>query len=1113
MNYATKEKALFNRTQIDKMLSNKATEKSLANGFTISQHNQAALHIVELYRNAKALPPRQDREGDPNVESIRIFVAPVVTIKGGAQADAVVYITVKRAAQQHKSEQTRNRIYSLELLDMELRHVDRGGRLANNQALSRPQPTDTIANPDADVKPQPGLITIPPANTALSVGDLHTGARVAYGKPDSRFIGSGEGAHVYGWGHYSSGVKGVARDEYAMRYVKEYQDRRRAQYKGTPRSSVSLGGITYDSVADFANEASRIEEVIHDKLLDRERIEQDKDGNFIVGDKTVPKELLVFIAATRATFVDASNVFDAWAGKAVPADYRDPEFYRLARDRAKSQKDSVLPLSQFYGEMMLRGPLKSKKAWSTFVDTFFPKMEQVLPEGPLPAVMRQTWWTHRPEGDESHLLDWYGPLSDENWSRVVETLEDLMAEYDVKPYEMDAVFGRNWREPKSNGESAYIMVTDFFQHMMESDYPEKDASEALYAHDIDGVKYPVDAYSNDDNRDGGLGWNYVAFSDEHLRVDSVEEWNPETRRFEPRPVPGNTALSVGEPVEVPSASLEEAQAAIRTLAQNHATIKMRNGDVLQFSAQSNKMHNSKAVHESDNAEAHFAAVAAIKQICETAEFIYDEPPRNNSSDILYYRKYAAPVVVNGQGYIAKLTAKVYPQKGSNNVAYSIEAISLERVGDRGINDAITKGRQHLDPIAIKKVTHLVNLVKDYLGRGSGETRTPGNTALSVGGFGLNANARAEMEEVRRRYEGTEQWMKAPNGKRTNLNERQWLQVRTPSFKAWFGDWENDPANASKVVDENGEPLVVYHGTDEEFWVFQTYDETGIENRFHEMPSRSYMFTPDEFGAMEYGRPMPTFLNIRRLADFSSKEALLTLISRREKDIDEVSSVFSSGGDLEPFIADDGRLFSEHPSNADDLEADDAWRTIQEMMERETRELGYEGYLFNDSSRGEEHQSFGVADNANIKSATDNVGTFDPANPDIRLSVGSRMGRWESEPAPVVEPGGDVREAGEGALAWLRRKFVHSQTPVFDAVRRVMGVGREPPDALNVEAAGLRRGAAGDGRGAGATGRAERGGGGEERARQDPGAAGAAAAGVSGAAEADSGAARDGQEAV
>ena len=50
---------------------------------------------------------------------------------------------------------------------------------------------------------------------------------------------------------------------------------------------------------------------------------------------------------------------------------------------------------------------------------------------------------------------------------------------------------------------------------------------------------------------------------------------------------------------------------------------------------------------------------------------------------------------------------------------------------------------------------------------------------------------------------------APNGKPSNLTHEQWHLVRTPEFKAWFGDWENDPKNASKVVDDNGEPLVVY----------------------------------------------------------------------------------------------------------------------------------------------------------------------------------------------------------------------------------------------------------------------------------------------------------------
>lgn len=33
------------------------------------------------------------------------------------------------------------------------------------------------------------------------------------------------------------------------------------------------------------------------------------------------------------------------------------------------------------------------------------------------------------------------------------------------------------------------------------------------------------------------------------------------------------------------------------------------------------------------------------------------------------------------------------------------------------------------------------------------------------------------------------FMLAPNGNPTNLNEKQWVQVRTQAFKDWFGDWE------------------------------------------------------------------------------------------------------------------------------------------------------------------------------------------------------------------------------------------------------------------------------------------------------------------------------------
>ncbi|MDR3048411.1 MAG: hypothetical protein LBV16_00995, partial [Elusimicrobiota bacterium] len=53
----------------------------------------------------------------------------------------------------------------------------------------------------------------------------------------------------------------------------------------------------------------------------------------------------------------------------------------------------------------------------------------------------------------------------------------------------------------------------------------------------------------------------------------------------------------------------------------------------------------------------------------------------------------------------------------------------------------------------------------------------------------NNRTQKEINEVRQKYEGTDKWLKSPNSKPTNLTEEQWLTVRTPAFKKWFGDWE------------------------------------------------------------------------------------------------------------------------------------------------------------------------------------------------------------------------------------------------------------------------------------------------------------------------------------
>jgi hypothetical protein len=105
---------------------------------------------------------------------------------------------------------------------------------------------------------------------------------------------------------------------------------------------------------------------------------------------------------------------------------------------------------------------------------------------------------------------------------------------------------------------------------------------------------------------------------------------------------------------------------------------------------------------------------------------------------------------------------------------------------------------------------------------------------------------------------------APNGKPSNLTHEQWHLVRTPEFKAWFGDWENDPENASKVVDDNGEPLVVYHSTDKKFTKFDynlSYDGAiWFTENLEKLQNR-------EAGASASGIIYEVFLKIDKLGDW------------------------------------------------------------------------------------------------------------------------------------------------------------------------------------------------------------------------------------------------------
>ena len=177
------------------------------------------------------------------------------------------------------------------------------------------------------------------------------------------------------------------------------------------------------------------------------------------------------------------------------------------------------------------------------------------------------------------------------------------------------------------------------------------------------------------------------------------------------------------------------------------------------------------------------------------------------------------------------------------------------------------------------------------------------------------------------------FMKAPNGKPTNLNERQWLQVRTTAFKNWFGDWINNPSEASKVVDENGEPLVVYHGdSDIDITNWKVKMRDTITGYFTANKEKAKLYADD-------GKIYGAFLNIRNPFDWY-------------KDIKKSQELLGLD-----------------------------WSYIDKHLAEDAIAEGYDGI-----SISKHYNSYLAISSPNqIKSATDNTGEFSTTNNDIRYS--------------------------------------------------------------------------------------------------------------------------------
>jgi hypothetical protein len=219
----------------------------------------------------------------------------------------------------------------------------------------------------------------------------------------------------------------------------------------------------------------------------------------------------------------------------------------------------------------------------------------------------------------------------------------------------------------------------------------------------------------------------------------------------------------------------------------------------------------------------------------------------------------------------------------------------------------------------------------------------------------------------------------------------------PAFKKWFGK--------SKVVDENGDPLLMYHGTstDKDFAKFK-------------VGARGAWFTSNQEVASEY-------------AEQNDSQA-----DRYNPDTRRYEKVNNSGRVVPVYLK------IEKPYR---LTVDDARRVNTGNYAKAQRELfaeikakGYDGILWNDNL-SKEWVALGGPEQ--IKSAIGNNGDFDPSNPDIRYSVAPTADSLQQNNEPPADAG--LTPAEQGRLKKLQGAIqdnLNRLKEVQDRIKKLTG---------------------------------------------------------------------------
>ena len=220
----------------------------------------------------------------------------------------------------------------------------------------------------------------------------------------------------------------------------------------------------------------------------------------------------------------------------------------------------------------------------------------------------------------------------------------------------------------------------------------------------------------------------------------------------------------------------------------------------------------------------------------------------------------------------------------------------------------------------------------------------------------------------------------------NQNEEQ---INSKAFKKWFGD--------SKVIDENGRPLVVYHGSKDVFSVFDA-SKIGQQGRSE---GAGFYFTNDKKIADGYagetGNLIAAYLSLKKPMPYNQKSFSKPILTKIIKKVAEIESVETEMGIGDGFLSNYGDVNYEGLSSvikgavdlisSDDLAIDQMGGIVGSgvdpvIVNKAVFEVTkFDGVISNGFSNKGGSKIFTAFFPEQIKS-TGNQGTFDPNDPNI-----------------------------------------------------------------------------------------------------------------------------------